>query len=512
MGEKTKHILFLAGIFLLAFIAVLIFRRWQSAPMEANDGTAAKENFTLASGPALSPRNLPLLTQLNQEYSKVTENVVKSVVSLDTEGRASTYTLMPGYSPHKDYKVRSLGSGVIVSRQGHIITNNHVIKGKQAIRVRLWDGRVFPARKVGEDKIMDLAVLKIEVGENLTPLAFGDSDKVEVGHIVFAIGNPFGLGETVTQGIISAKQRSFGDLQSELIQTDASINPGNSGGPLVNILGEIIGINAAIYSDDDQNVRSLGVGFSIPSNLVKNIFEQICIYGKPIRGYLGVSLLDPSPQIREMLGYEQGSGVAVNELHSGSPAAKAGVLTGDIIQTYNGEKVTSARDLLQLIHNSKIGKKVTLGIWRKGQQKSINLAVAEAGAPIVNDIPVPEGVQKMNKLGLHLRNLTLEECAAGAKGLLVTAVDEGSAATRNRNNPAFVPFSPGDLLLTVDGKPLNTQEDLTTLLKNERVTVTVFRGRNDFRFSLRIDVPQLGPPPLPDPIPEKKTSSSLQIP
>lgn len=485
MGEKTKRISFFVGVFLLAFVAVWTLRRCQSAPADGPAPFASKEVYDLAAKSPLAARDLPLLNKLNQEYARVTEGVVKSVVSLDTEGKASVYTTMPGYRPDvRDYKVRGLGSGVIVSKQGHIITNNHVIQGKQAIRARLWDGRSFTARKIGEDKVMDLAVLKIDVGEELLPLAFGDSDNVEVGHIVFAVGNPFGLGETVTQGIISAKQRSFGDLQSELLQTDAAINPGNSGGPLVNIFGEIIGINAAIYSDEKQSARSMGVGFSIPSNIVKTIFEQICQYGKPIRGYLGVSLLDPTPQVREILHYEGNSGVAVNELHAGSPAARAGLQTGDVILTFNGESVDSARELLQLIHNSPIGSNVTLGVWSKGVHKDITLAVAEAGAPVLPDTTIGEGVEKLNKLGFHLRSLTLEEYAAGARGVLVNALDKNTEAARI--------FRSGDLLLAVDNQPLNSLEDLNVLMKNKMATIQAIRGGR-YQFVVRINLAAVPP-------------------
>ena len=497
MGEKTKHIAFLIGVFLLAFIAVLAFRRCQSVQAEVHTDTPSKEVYNLAEKPALNAKELPLLSQLNQEYAKVTASVVQSVVSLDTEGRASYYYApMPGFRPNvKSYMIRGLGSGVIVSKQGHIITNNHVIEGKEAIRARLWDGRSFAARKIGEDKVMDLAILKIDVDEDLVPLAFGNSDNVEVGQIVFVVGNPFGLGETVTQGIISAKQRSFGDLQSELLQTDAAINPGNSGGPLVNILGEIIGINAAIYSEDKQSARFLGVGFSIPSNIVRNIFEQICKYGKPIRGYLGVSLLDPTPHVRGLLKNAPTEGVAVNELHAGSPASKAGLRVGDFILTYNGEPVDSARDLLQLIHNSKIGKEVTLGVWSRGVRKDMKLTVAEAGSPAANDSPLGTGLKRMNDLGLHLRNLTLEEYATGARGILVSSVDKDSDAAR-----AYL--RQGDLLLAVDDTPVNSLEDLNSLVQGDNeVIVRAVRGTTQFKFSIK-------PPAVPIlPDPPRQTSA-----
>ncbi len=504
LKDNIKRLSFLLGIFLLAFLAVLLVR-WLVTPSNNDDKTSASGGFTLADRAPIEPSEIPLLTQLNQEYATVTDKVVRSVVSLDTVGRIYRREALPGTrSGVRDSRVRGLGSGVVVSKEGHIITNNHVIEGKQLIRVTLFDGRSFLAKKIGEDKVMDLAVLKIDLDEELTPLAFGNSDQVKVGQIVFAVGNPFGLGETVTQGIISAKQRSFGDLQSELLQTDAAINPGNSGGPLVNIRGEIIGINAAIYSNDKQTARSQGVGFSIPSNLVKNVFEQICEYGKPIRGYIGLSLADLSPQIRRLLKYDAPIGVAVNELHENSPATQAGLEIGDIILKYNGKEVDNARELLKMIHESEIGKTVEILLWRRNKiLPPVSLTVTEAGVPAENITPVKEGIEKMERiLGMGLRNLTLDEYAAGARGVLVQ--------TLTPNTQAAAALRQGDLIVAVDNVPIDNLEQLDQHLSKGLVTLTIVGPRAGRLYTMfpRVNLFESAPaspdsshnpPPLPPP-------------
>lgn len=477
MSSKLKNFLILIGIFSLTFLVVFFIRdddlsffRYKS--IKSVEGGS----YDLLRKSSIRPSDIPLLSRLNGEYATVTDAVIRSVVSLDTIGRVyqtSPYLQMRGWT--QEYNIRGMGSGVIVSRQGHIITNTHVVENKQAIQVTLYDGRTFEARKIGEDKVMDIAVLKIDAGENLSPLAFGNSDNVQVGEIVFAFGNPFGLGETVTQGIISAKQRSIGDLQSELLQTDAAINPGNSGGPLINIKGEIIGINAAIYSNEKDNARFQGVGFSIPSNVVRTIFEEICEFGKPIRGYIGLVLIDVTPRIKNLAKLESNHGVAINSLHENSPAYKAGLRPGDIILTFDGEPADNARNLLKLIHAHQINKPADITYWRRGVESKCTILVAEAGVASPEPEQPDPVILSMRQLGLELRDLSLEEFLAGARGVLVTKVTPNSEAAKF--------FRPGHLITTINGHEIYNRDDMIAHIGSSKV-FDADTSRGNVRFTL----------------------------
>ena len=238
--------------------------------------------------------DVQLLARLNSEYTRLVGRVVPSVVSIDTVGERRERLNYLGKTYERTWETNGIGSGVIVTPEGHVVTNEHVINGTLGMKVTLHDGRTFPARLIGKDPTLDVAVLRIDGDGPFEALNFGDSGRVQPGEMVFAVGNPFGLGETVTQGIISAKERSISDRQRDLFQTDAAINPGNSGGPLVNFQGEIIGINVAIYSPDTENRGFAGVGFSIPSNDVRDTFRQILERGRPVRGFLGLNGRDLS--------------------------------------------------------------------------------------------------------------------------------------------------------------------------------------------------------------------------
>src|SRR5690242_11582153 len=282
---------FLFFVLLLALGISLIYV-WQAR--QPGQPQARVEKFTPADKPKLDLDSVDILQRLNEEYAKVTAAVVPSVVSITTtktvERRQPIDPLELffgrrfGRDGEAEQKVTSLGSGVIVSKEGHIVTNNHVVNGTDDVTVQLSDGREAKARVIGTDSQIDLAVLRIDL-PNLPPLPLGDSDQVHVGQIVFAIGNPFGLEESVSQGIISAKdRRAMSDSSVDFFQTDTAINPGNSGGPLVNIRGEVVAINTAIYSESGGNQ---GIGFAIPSNVVRRAMTSIIKKGRVIRGYLG---------------------------------------------------------------------------------------------------------------------------------------------------------------------------------------------------------------------------------
>jgi serine protease Do len=260
-----------------------------------------------------------------------------------------------------------------------------------------------------------------------------------VGQIVFAVGNPFGLGETVTQGIISAKERSISDNQRDLFQTDAAINPGNSGGPLVNLRGEIIGINVAIFSPDKQNPGFQGVGFSIPTNDVKDALFQILERGRPVRGFLGVQMRDMEPAVRSALGYDGADGAAVLGISPGSPAQAAGLQPWDVIRALNGETIRSATQLFTLVQKTRIGSTVTLGVWRKGQTVELKATITESGAtnPAAPSAKNSAGQgntrdpeEVLQTLGIEVRDLSVPERMQGFRGVVVTRLAANGLAAK----------------------------------------------------------------------------------
>ncbi len=270
---------------------------------------------------------------------------------------------------------KGLGSGFIVSSDGYILTNEHVIEGAQDIQVTLVGrSKPVPARVVGSDRELDLAVLKINAGTDLPTLKLGNSDQIAVGNWVIAIGNPYGLDHTVTVGVISAKGRPItveDRSYRNLLQTDASINPGNSGGPLINLQGEVIGINTAV----DANAQ--GIGFAIPSNTVKGVLEELMGKGKISRGWLGIEMQEVTPGIASYLGYSGTGGVVVRDVVSGSPAARAGLRQGDIITAMNGSRIGGTDDMLNRIEKTKPGTRVELAVWRDGNTIKISVTLGE---------------------------------------------------------------------------------------------------------------------------------------
>ncbi len=266
------------------------------------------------------------------------------------------------------YARRGTGSGVIVTPDGYILTNNHVAGGATDIRVRLYDGRQFQARRIGTDAETDLALIKINAN-NLPYATLGDSSKLEQGEWVIALGSPFGLEQTMTAGIISATGRQFGGTYDNYIQTDASINPGNSGGPLVNMNGEVIGINTMIYS---RGGGSEGIGFAAPSNMARKVLEQLLANGRVSRGYLGVTLQD-----------SQTGGATVAELSNGGPASKAGLRNGDLIVEFDGKPVKSSKQLTETVADTPVGKTVKLKFVREGREQSVSITLAERPERVV---------------------------------------------------------------------------------------------------------------------------------
>jgi serine protease Do len=498
MNPSFRRLLALAAVFLTAFVAVSAlrtyrgggsFRDWIPGYLKKDDSFRPE----VGTFPAKAPVNLAdveLLSRLNDEYAKVTKAVVPSVVSINTTViRTERLLDLWGRAQVRDYPAQGQGSGVIVTVEGHVVTNHHVIAGQKKIQVTLHDGRMLPARLIGEDTLLDIAVLKIDGDGPFAPLKIGDSSKVEVGQIVFAVGNPFGLGETVTQGIISAKERSLSDNQRDLFQTDAAINPGNSGGPLVNLRGEIIGINAAIISSDKDRPGFQGVGFSIPGNDVQDALEQILKRGRPIYSYIGVVMIDLDMNLRLHLKYDGAHGAVVGRVFPGSPAEAAGLRPKDIVLSCNGEIIKSSDQLIKLLKRMHVGTPVTLMVWRNGKNLTLNATTAESGLSLPEaNTPKSSVIQGRTQdpdsvlrvLGIQVRDLGEFERMQGIHGVVVTGLAEDALAAELVHR--------GDLIVAVNSAPITSSREFFLHLANSAAvqdsTLTLIRDRKSLRVTL----------------------------
>ncbi len=446
---------------------------------------ATSEKYTLASAPNIDPKAIPTLDALNKERRALVSSVLPAVVSIKTSKRVPMrrqYGMDPFEffyrnsrqfrNPNDQAMVQnSLGSGVIVSSEGHIVTNNHVVAEVDEIEVQMSDGRTMKAHLVGADAIVDLAVLKVD-DPNVKPLKFGDSDAVQAGDFVLAIGNPFGFDETVTDGIISSRGRpnrvdGFGDL----LQTNAAINPGNSGGPLINLQGEIVGINTAIIS---RSGTSSGIGFAIPANTVKSALESLLKQGRIIRGYLGITMRTlPNGQPDQ-----DGNGAVVQDVIPGSPAADAQLQSGDVIKKFDGHEVRSFPELRSLVAQTELNKKINLEITRNGKPMTLSTAIKEQPAnylsaranPQQPSQPAPQQPQQPRPpqqqqpdeddlqdqaplAGVDVQTLTPElaqslDVPSGVRGVVVTKVDDPSGELRK-----------GDVIEEVNQQPVTNVDE-----------------------------------------------------
>jgi serine protease Do len=463
---------FLVFVLLLALAISLIYV-WQAR--QPGQGQVKVERFTPADKPSLDLSSVDVLQRLDEEYTKVANAVVPSVVSITTtKTLARRMPIDPlelffgrrfsNENPAQQ-KVTSLGSGVIVSKEGHIVTNNHVLNGTDDVTVQLSDGRQSKAKIVGTDRQIDLAVLKIDLG-NLTPLPIGDSDKVRVGQIVMAIGNPFGLDESVSQGIISAKdRRAMDDSQVEFFQTDTAINPGNSGGPLVNIQGEVIGINTAIYSESGGNQ---GIGFAIPSNVVRSAMNSIIAKGRVIRGYLGVGIQAVTKDIAEQFKLTSARGALVTDVTPGSPAEKAGIIRGDVIRKVNGYEIKDTVSLVNRIAEADVGSSLAIDLVRDGEPKTVTAQVIEQPADVAarlnrNQIMPDQsgGSQSTIFSGVEVQNLTQRlrmeaNVPPNVSGVIVTRVDPGSTVAEQ--------LKPGDVIEQINRRPVANVDEFAAIV------------------------------------------------
>ncbi len=439
------------------------------------------EKYTLASSPNVDPKQVASLEALNRERRTLVSSVIPSVVAVKTSKKIGTrreYGLDPFEfffrnqrqfrNPNDEALVQnSLGSGVIVTNEGHIITNNHVVDQVDEIEVQLSDGRTKKARLVGADSQVDLAVLKID-DPGVKPLKLADSDTVQAGDFVLAIGNPFGFDETVTDGIISSKMRpnrtdAFGDL----LQTNAAINPGNSGGPLINLRGEVIGINTAIIS---RSGGSQGIGFAIPSNTIRTALESLLKQGRIVRGYLGIL----SRGLQTGQNGTENEGVIVDEVVPGSPAAQAQLQKGDIIRKFDGHDVKNFPALRSLVAQAELNKKVELEVLRDGKSLKATTEIKEqpinyptTGVLPRQGQPEPQPAEpgQQNEQGaalasIHVSDLTPEmarqlDLPNNVRGVVVTNIDPDSGAAE---------LQKGDVIEEINQQPITSVEDYNKML------------------------------------------------
>jgi serine protease Do len=376
--------------------------------------------------------------------------------------------------PLKEFKQRSLGSGFIIDKEGFIVTNNHVVEGADQIKVRLANEKEYEATVVGRDPKTDLALIKIEGAKDLVPLPMGDSDAQDVGTWVVAIGSPFGLEQTVTAGIVSAKGRIIGSgPYDDFVQTDASINPGNSGGPLINMNGEVIGINTAIVASGQ------GIGFAIPINMAKDIIAQLKSKGEVTRGWMGVGIQDLTPELAEYYKVKDETGVLVTQIFEGDPADKAGIKANDIITAVNGEPVTSSRELSRRIAALGVGQKAEITIMRDGREKKVTVETAKRQE---EQTLASKETESDDKLGLSLQSLEPDMAARlgydeAEKGVLVTGVEGGSKADK-------AGVQQGDLIKEINRKPVAGVEDfrkqLNQVKKGDPIMLLLKRGQSGF--------------------------------
>src|SRR5437016_215206 len=405
------------------------------------------EKYTLASSPSVDSKQVASLEALNRERRSLVSSVVPSVVAVKTTKKIAIerqnqldpfgffFRRPRGFqSPNDDALVQnSLGSGVIVTDEGHIITNTHVVDQVDEIEVQLSDGRTEKARLVGADEQVDLAVLKID-SPGVKPLKLADSDTVQAGDFVLAIGNPFGFEETVTDGIVSSKGRpNRADVFGDLIQTNAAINPGNSGGPLINLSGEVVGINTAIIS---RSGGSQGIGFAIPSNTVRTALESLLKKGRIIRGYLGIQMRVPQSGQPAL---SPGEPVVVDEIIPGSPADESHLQKGDVIKKFDGHEVKSFNDLRNLVSQADLNKKVEVEIVRAGKTMTLATQIKEQPVgyqtgrvtpqqPPTQPTPSEENENGNALAGIHIDQLTPNlarqlDLPNGVHGVVVIAVD-----------------------------------------------------------------------------------------
>ncbi len=439
-------------------------------------------------GPAQAQDARALLQAVQNGFIQVAEAVKPAVVNISTtqrprprEGRDSQRerpqmpSPFPRGGPWDEFFERffgeqqpqrerhSLGSGVIVDKRGFILTNNHVVEQADEIEVRLGDKRKFKATVVGRDPKTDLAVIKVDAPGDLPAAKLGDSSKLRPAEWVMAIGNPFGLDQTVTVGVVSALGRTdMGiTMYEDFIQTDASINPGNSGGPLVNLSGEVVGINTAIAASGH------GIGFAIPINMARDIADRLMAQGKVVRGWLGIGIQELTDDLAAQFGVPPESGVLVGNVMKDSPAEKGGMKTGDIVQEFNGVKVSNVRQLQREVAQSPVNKPASVKIMREKQPLSLNIVIGEQPAEVSAAAPsTPPSESAAERFGFGVQDLTPEirsqlQIGKDVGGVVVSTVEEGGPAAK-------AGLRPGDVITEANRKPVRSTAEFTQMLGQQR--------------------------------------------
>ncbi len=436
-----------------------------------------------------------------ESFADLADKLMPSVVNISTTQTVRTTTnqfpfQFPPGSPFgemfKDFerpterKASSLGSGFIIKTNGTVVTNNHVIAGADDILVRVGD-KEYKAKVIGADPYMDIAVLKMETKDQFKPVSFGDSDVARVGDWAVAIGNPFGLGGTVTAGIISARNRDINLTRyDDFIQTDASINQGNSGGPLFNLKGEVIGINTAIIAPGQSG--SIGIGFAIPANAASNVIDQLIQFGETKRGWLGVRIQEVTKEIAEVEKLKKPQGALVASVGENSPADKAGIKAGDIILNFDGKKIDTMRTLPKVVASTKVGKSVELKIWRNKKliSKRLILGRLESSEEFKDKkTKVVKKVEDIEKLKIAVRDITEEDISSRnlskkTEGVVITEISNRS--------PLNNLLSINDIIIEVQKTPIKSSSDLKRIVDNifkkgeKTLLLTVINKNNQRRY------------------------------
>jgi serine protease Do len=409
-------------------------------------------------------------------FSDLAERLSPSVVNISTTGTVKTNQNsqpsledffnfpfnVPRQQQPSERTVQSLGSGFVISEDGYIVTNNHVVENATDITATFTDGLKLEAVLIATDKETDLALLKVEPEKRLPALSFGDSDSAKVGNWVMAIGNPYGLGGTVTAGIVSARGRMLGGRYDNFIQTDASINRGNSGGPLFDLDGNVIGVNTAIISPSGG---SIGIGFAIPSNLAKNIIDQLQTNGEIERAWLGVRIQEVSDEIAQSVGLEKTYGALVQGLTQDSPALKDGIQEGDIIIEFNGQEVESVKTLPRLVAGAEIGRPAKVLVWRNEREVMLNVNLGKQ--PSLDELAAIESNDNsvfIKELGIKVRKLSNDDksslkLATALEGVIITELSQDSFLLRQN-------ISPDDIIIEIQNRPVKSGSDVLSIIKD----------------------------------------------
>jgi len=435
-----------------------------------------------------------------ESFADIAEKLMPSVVNISTTQTIKTsvnpfpFEFPPG-SPFEDLfkefntpqerKATSLGSGFIIDKKGLVITNNHVIQGAEDIFVRVNGDKEYKAKVIGADPLSDVAVLEIISEDNFIPVKFGDSDKARIGDWVIAIGNPFGLGGTVTAGIISARNREIGlSKYEDYIQTDASINVGNSGGPLFNLDGEVIGINTAILGQ----AGSIGIGFAIPSNSASAVIDQLIEFGETKRGWLGVRIQEVTKEIAEVEKLDRPRGALVASVAEDSPSKKAGIKAGDIILEFDGKEIDTMRTLPKIVAKTKVGKTVIVKVWRnkKSISKKVILGRLESSGEFKTELKTKDKKETtiIDSLKITVRILTADDVETrnlpdGTKGLVITEIENGSPINY---------LEVGNVIVEVQKKKIYSvkilKDIVNEVLKSDEsnLLIVVYDNRNQRRY------------------------------